>query len=211
MDEVVGILRRKRSNHRGSTSVITESDVNHALKAVAVLGNGFRVVTIGHRKYILSVPQELQKDNVDLLAIAATSSSFTSSSSSSPPTPSSPSSSRSRPRGVIVPSNVCKEHGWSADRVQRALDSLMRDGMCWVDKQTTLSSSSISTSSSSSSSSSSSLSASSRSRSNPDPSEWAYWVPSLWQQHRAEEAVAAADAAAGAAAAADAIPRSGVD
>lgn len=98
MSELVAALRARRARASGA-SAITSADVKQALASIAVLGNGFRIVELGGAEYVLSVPRELQQDDVALLGVAAqmakgqrdavaaaaaaSSSSFASSSSSS--------------------------------------------------------------------------------------------------------------------------------
>ncbi len=92
MDELLTRLRAKRARtsrfgHAGSTTTatkaslseatsssaeaISEDDIEYSIRKVSILGNGFRVVMVGGKRMVLSVPTELLTDHVDLMTIAA--------------------------------------------------------------------------------------------------------------------------------------------
>lgn len=85
MEELLSRLRAKRARSstaasRGSSSssaasssaeAISEDDVEYSIRKVSILGNGFRVVVVGGKRMVLSVPTELLTDHVDLMSMAA--------------------------------------------------------------------------------------------------------------------------------------------
>lgn len=119
MDDLLNRLRRMR----GGKDHITDADVSQALKKLASLGGGYRIVALGGAgRYVLSVPEELSADTADVLRAATAAG-----------------------RAYIMVDEVCGATpatdgmralpGWDRGRAQRACDSLLRDGLAWLDAQ----------------------------------------------------------------------------
>eukprot|EP00995_Heteronema_vittatum_P000724 NODE_1097_length_1070_cov_542.136141_g761_i0.p1 GENE.NODE_1097_length_1070_cov_542.136141_g761_i0~~NODE_1097_length_1070_cov_542.136141_g761_i0.p1 ORF type:complete len:219 (+),score=43.29 NODE_1097_length_1070_cov_542.136141_g761_i0:129-785(+) len=69
--EVTAALTKRRAKTAGA-SEISEGDVEEAIKKVAILGDGFKVVTLGLSgiRMVQSVPMELTDDTTALLGLA---------------------------------------------------------------------------------------------------------------------------------------------
>lgn len=106
-------LRARLERMRGSRAAdISTDDIVRAVEKLKVLGNGFRVVSVGPRQMVISVPCELNQDHTAVLVEAQRS-------------------------GRVTVSALGSKLGWTAERAQRALDVLLREGMAWVDDQDT--------------------------------------------------------------------------
>lgn len=150
MDEVIkGVTRLRRGDERkpqakalaaarqGQTvakrvyseeSAVTASDIERAIKALAPLGCGYSVLTVGNSKLVRSVAAEFDVDSLTVLECAAsvgkgyitisilqswTASQFTS-----------------------RPSSNATGRGWPAKRAENAVNqALLTDGVAWVDDQ----------------------------------------------------------------------------
>lgn len=107
MDELLQRVRRMRGSVAGT---VTEDDVRRALTKLAALGDGYSVVTVAGKPYVLSVPSDLSNDSSDVLQQAAAGGeSWTS---------------------VTI---LCSRQGWAPDRAERALQTLLKDGLAWLD------------------------------------------------------------------------------
>lgn len=112
LGELVGRLTALR---RGRDA-ISEEDVRVALRKLAVLGGGYRLVPLGPggSPAVLSVPEELDGDaEAALAAAAAAQLPYVSVSALAA-------------GGGGLP-------GWERRRAQQACDALLRDGLAWVD------------------------------------------------------------------------------
>lgn len=85
-------------------------DVERAVSKLAVLGSGFKVVQVGGRRMVQSVPIELSQDHTQVLASCEDAGSTT-------------------VRAAQV------KLGWDAKRVETALAFLLRNEFAWVDEQ----------------------------------------------------------------------------
>ena len=97
---------------RGSNALeISADDVERAVKQLRVLGSGFKVVEVGARKMVVSVPVELNRDH-SLLLFAA-----------------------QQTGGYVTVASMCGgDHRWERERVLRALLLMLKQGMCWEDR-----------------------------------------------------------------------------
>lgn len=106
MNYILSVLQKKRPEDN-----VRESDVLIALDKLKVLSNGYHVVTVGQgTKYVVSTADELSTDSAELLRIADT-----------------------RQSPSLSLSEAVKELRWSAVRAEKALNSLLNDGVAWVD------------------------------------------------------------------------------
>ncbi|KAF8980982.1 ESCRT-II subunit protein snf8 [Entomortierella lignicola] len=90
---------------------ITEDDVFRSIKTLAPLGSGFQVLQIGDKKMVSSVPRELNRDQSAILALVRNT------------------------RGHINSGIIYEQLGWESGRINTALDTLLEDGLMWIDKQ----------------------------------------------------------------------------
>jgi ESCRT-II complex subunit VPS22 len=98
-------------NGKGKGEVISREDVTRAIGLLKPLA-GYSVVPIGGIDFVRSVPRELDTDQSALLVIAATTG------------------------GRLTESRIRRELGWNDVRARQALeDSVMREGLGWVDEQ----------------------------------------------------------------------------
>ncbi|KAB7506256.1 Vacuolar-sorting protein SNF8 [Armadillidium nasatum] len=91
-------------------AVLYRDDILRAVKKLQVLGSGMEVIESGRSKFICSVPGELSMDHTILLQEAE----------------------KIEPLSVRKASEHLK---WSAERVARGLDHLLRVGIAWIDTQ----------------------------------------------------------------------------
>lgn len=91
---------------------VPSDDLNRAIGTLKPLGSGYAVVNLGSRIAVQSVPLELSADGTKLLSQAQAS-------------------------GTIS-RDICIEINWQAERFQRAIDSLVNDGLAWIDSQETV-------------------------------------------------------------------------
>jgi ESCRT-II complex subunit VPS22 len=92
---------------------ITGEDIKIALEKVSILGTTYKIHNIGGAEMVVSVPIEFQTDHLEILRLAKNS---------------------ATPGGITV-ARIAETNGWSEARVQRAVNTLLQEGMCWVDAQ----------------------------------------------------------------------------
>lgn len=89
---------------------VTEDDVKRAVATLEPLGNGVRLVQVGARKMLVSVPLELSQDHASVLELA-------------------------QARGGAVSVAALREQlRWEDSRSERTLGALQSQGMAWVDQ-----------------------------------------------------------------------------
>jgi ESCRT-II complex subunit VPS22 len=113
--EVQSILA-KRKTRLGSagnsrTNQVSAADIQVAIQKLAKLGGGFRTVTVGSSTMIISVPTELDNDHMEVLTVA-----------------------QNNPMTGITVDHVEQATGWNRDRIERALELLLQQGMAWLDE-----------------------------------------------------------------------------
>jgi ESCRT-II complex subunit VPS22 len=98
---------------KGKGEAISREDVTRAIGLLKPLA-GYSIVPVGGIDFVRSVPRELDTDQSALLVIAATTG------------------------GRLTESRIRRELGWNDVRARQALDdSVMREGLGWVDEQDT--------------------------------------------------------------------------
>lgn len=113
MIEMKDLIRRvgKMRGYDTGAGEISKEDVNRAIGLLKPLA-GYTVVPIGGIEFVRSVPRELDTDQSTLLVIAATTG------------------------GRLTETWIKREVGWTDVRARQALeDSVMREGLGWVDDQ----------------------------------------------------------------------------
>lgn len=115
MKEVQSILT-KRKTRLGAASAfdqkVSKADIGIAISKLAKLGGGFRTVQVGKTTMIISVPQELDNDHMEVMATATNNQTAT--------------------RGITV-DDVISNTGWGRERAERALELALTEGMAWLD------------------------------------------------------------------------------
>ena len=101
------LLRDGSSSRQG----ISEEDIQRAIKKLSVLGNGYRLKTIGSVNYLVSVPMELNRDHELLVQTIQT-------------------------KGFVCYSLLRQSKGWAAERFRAAIDFLVQEELVWVDDGT---------------------------------------------------------------------------
>lgn len=104
-------LRERVTKSRGSRSMeISNQDLMCAIKKLKALGNGFTVIPFGDKHLVQSVPGELTMDHTTLLQQAEGT-------------------------AMVTLSQIQRDLGWEEERVLRALDYMVKEGLAWVDSQ----------------------------------------------------------------------------
>jgi len=85
-------------------------DIARSIKTLKPLGNGFDILQIGDRKMVRSVPKELNTDQSSVLVLA-------------------------QKNGFVTHPMIAQQHNWLPGRIDQALENLLQDGLCWIDKQ----------------------------------------------------------------------------
>lgn len=94
---------------------VTEADISRAIKALEPLGSGYKIITVGQKKFVRSVPSELDSDSLEVLD-----------------------SILSNPdgHGFTTHKDLARRTGWTVERTRDAIEkAMMTDGMIWVDSQ----------------------------------------------------------------------------
>ncbi|KAL3831642.1 hypothetical protein ACJMK2_023370 [Sinanodonta woodiana] len=110
---LIGIeeLRDRVVKSRGKKSQdISIDDLLRAIKKLKVLGNGFSVISCGRSYMVQSVPGELSMDHTSVIQQAQNS-------------------------AYVTVSQIKKNLNWETERIHRALDYLVKEGLVWTDKQ----------------------------------------------------------------------------
>eukprot|EP00934_Nitzschia_sp_Nitz4_P003269 Nitzschia sp. Nitz4//scaffold40_size135432//118066//118791//NITZ4_003267-RA/size135432-processed-gene-0.51-mRNA-1//1//CDS//3329551288//3259//frame0 len=84
-------------------------DISIAVKKLAKLGGGFRIVEVGNSEMIVSVPTELDQDHMEILSLAQDG------------------------QGCVTVDDVMQQLNWKQDRADRAITLLLSEGMAWKD------------------------------------------------------------------------------
>ncbi|KAJ3804096.1 EAP30/Vps36 family-domain-containing protein [Lentinula aff. lateritia] len=122
MGDLCSLLNKLRSSSSSSSSstsssLITEEDILRSVKTLEPLGAGYSILTLPDgRKFVRSVPKELDQDQTIILAFARAPGRF----------------------GRVTVPDLLEEtgNGWTRERATAALENMaLRDGLCWVDEQ----------------------------------------------------------------------------
>ena len=97
--------------HGANRLATSEEDVLQALEKLKVLGSGFRLLTIGNQRFVLSVPLEINKDAQELIAEAQ----------------------RSEDECVVEEAFIARS-AWSRERFHFVLTPLLHEGLVWIDR-----------------------------------------------------------------------------
>lgn len=104
-------LKERLMKSRGKKSQdISFDDLLRAIKKLKVLGNGFSVISVGGTYMIQSVPGELSMDHTAVIQQAQST-------------------------AHVTKSDLMKTLKWEEERANRALNYLVKEGLVWVDDQ----------------------------------------------------------------------------
>jgi len=101
--------RNSGGNTTGKKDRYNKGDVSIAVQKLGALGGGFRIMKVGNSEMIVSVPTELDNDHVEIMALAQDG------------------------QGCVTVDDVKQRLRWREDRVERALNLLLHEGMVWKD------------------------------------------------------------------------------
>ncbi|EZF36109.1 Vacuolar-sorting protein SNF8 [Trichophyton interdigitale] len=89
---------------------VSEDDILRAVESLVPLGSGFKVVKVGSKKFIRSVPKELNTDQATVLEVIQL-------------------------LGFVTVSMLQLNLQWEKARSKTVIDDLLADGLVWVDSQ----------------------------------------------------------------------------
>ncbi|MCJ1442368.1 MAG: hypothetical protein MMC23_002862 [Stictis urceolatum] len=95
----------------GGGMEVSEDDISRAVEGLGPLGSGFRVVEVGRKKMIRSVPKELGGDQATVLEACQV-------------------------LGFVTVGMLTDNLGWEMERAKTVLDDLLADSMVWIDLKT---------------------------------------------------------------------------
>ncbi|XP_063676180.1 vacuolar-sorting protein SNF8-like [Bolinopsis microptera] len=106
MEDLVARLGKSSGKTRKD---VQPDDVSRAIGKLAVLGDGFKIVKAGKQSLVQSVPGELTMDHTTALDVASQS-------------------------GGSLTISSLEKMGWPELRINQTIDSLMDQGMIWIDE-----------------------------------------------------------------------------
>lgn len=110
----MSVLLSKLKKMRGSESQIIEEDVERSIRTLEPLGSGYEIIRMNTRTFIQSVPREFSQDQGTLLRKASE-------------------------RGGKVNFQVFESgDNWTRERFENTVESLLSEGLIWVDAKTRL-------------------------------------------------------------------------
>ena len=113
VSEVRDILTSRGTKFAASRSKSTynEDDIVTSVKKLSKLGSGFRTIKIGQSTMIVSVPDELDNDHMQVMNIV-----------------------ENKTDQMVTAVHLMDALEWDEERAQRALDLLLGKGMAWIDE-----------------------------------------------------------------------------
>lgn len=107
VEEVVEKLEQNNPQLRGH---VVKDDIMRAVDKIKILGDGFRVVRVGRKHLIVSVPMEINQDHEILMDLAHSN------------------------EGMFTKDMLTHGLHWSDERFNRVLNALLQEGMIWIDR-----------------------------------------------------------------------------
>jgi len=108
----MSVLLSKLKKMRGTESQIIEEDVERSIRTLEPLGSGYEIIKMNTRTFIQSVPREFSQDQGNLLRKASE-------------------------RGGKVNFQVFESlNNWTRERFENTIESLLSEGLIWVDSKT---------------------------------------------------------------------------
>ncbi|KAI8460263.1 EAP30/Vps36 family-domain-containing protein [Phakopsora pachyrhizi] len=113
MKKKIGLINKPISELLQST--ITEADITRAIKCLEPLGCGYCIINIGNKKFLRSVPVELDNDSLLLFDSILSSESTIG----------------------YTTHKILRDHtGWNSDRVRHCIEkAMMTESTIWIDSQ----------------------------------------------------------------------------
>ena len=105
------LLKRLHEMRGRKAQKIGRHDIKTAVLKLKRLGSGFKIVNVGENEFVMSVPVELSREQGRLLDLGQSSG------------------------GFITIRNIIKELKWTKEFSHNSIDSLLREGMVWLDSQ----------------------------------------------------------------------------
>lgn len=109
MDDALVALRKTRGV-KGKE--VNKDDIERAVKQLGALGSGFKIIRLGAKKMLQSVPYQLSNDHTDILELAQIT-------------------------YFVTRDRILNELNWSAPRCELVLQQLLDEGMAWIDQDPT--------------------------------------------------------------------------
>ena len=91
---------------------IEDDDIVKAIDTLKPLGSGFKVLTLGGRRLVQSVPREMSTDTTAVLDLATA-------------------------KGFVTREDAQTHFKWAPERVGNCFESLLGEGLVWIDDQAT--------------------------------------------------------------------------
>mmetsp|Transcript_782 Transcript_782/g.1406 ORF Transcript_782/g.1406 Transcript_782/m.1406 type:complete len:258 (+) Transcript_782:89-862(+) len=117
VSEVKDILTQRGTKFKfadsKNKSSYSEEDIITSVKKLSKLGSGFRTIKVGRVILIVSVPEELDDDHMQVMNVAEDDG--------------------RGPYGMVTTGDMSRALGWDEDRSKRALELLLGKGMVWLD------------------------------------------------------------------------------
>ena len=117
VSEVKDILMQRGTKFQFGDSNVkrayNEDDIIKSVKKLSKLGSGFRTITVGHVVLIVSVPEELDDDHMQVMNLAEDD--------------------RYGQYREVTIDAISRSLRWDEERSRRALDLLLGKGMIWLD------------------------------------------------------------------------------
>lgn len=108
----MSVLISKLKKMRGSSAEITVEDVERSIRALEPLGSGYEIIKMNTRTFVQSVPREFSQDQANLLRKASE-------------------------RGGRVNFQVFSSpENWTRERFDNTVQSLLSEGLIWIDAKT---------------------------------------------------------------------------
>ena len=95
-------------------STYSEEDIITSVKKLSKLGSGFRTIKVGKVILVVSVPEELDDDHMQVMNLAEDDNYGS--------------------YGTVALEDMSKALGWNSERSHRALELLLGKGMVWLDE-----------------------------------------------------------------------------
>lgn len=105
LSELLDLIHESGAKSRQMTSA---EDVRRAVDKLAILGSGFKLIEVGGKSLIVSVPLEMNKDHEELLSEAQDS-------------------------GFVSESTMRNTYGWTTARFEMLIYPMLQEGMIWID------------------------------------------------------------------------------
>lgn len=121
--EIQNVLKHRKTRlgmASQQTTDVSLSDIQVAIQKLAKLGGGFRTIQVGSSTMVVSVPTELDNDHMQVMTVAQANCIA-------------PGENGTNTVQGITIDQVMSATNWNRQRVDRAIELLLQEGMAWVD------------------------------------------------------------------------------